>query len=84
MKNHVQYENTLAKVAKNYNPKDCISKNLSIKMIEEFIVQNQREYEKEQGYLNDLDYAYYICNSVVNSILNQVSKNESLREKRAS
>lgn len=84
IKNHVQYENTLAKVAKSYNQKDNINRNLSIEMIQEFIVENQREYEKEQGYLNDLDYAYYICNSVVNSILNQVSRNEYLREKRAS
>lgn len=84
MKNHVQYENTLAKIAKSYIPNDSLNRDLSIDTMEEFIVKNQREYEKAEGYVNDLEYAYYICNSIVNSILNQVSRNEYLRQKRAS
>ena len=84
MKNHVIYENKLAKAAKSYKPTDEIHRNLSVDMVETFIKQNLKKYEKNKGFENDLDFSYYVCNSVVNSILEQVSQNEYARSRRAS
>lgn len=84
MKNHVIYENKLAKAAKSYTPKDEMHRNLSVDMVEIFITKNLEKYEKDKGFENDLDFSYYVCNSVVNLILEQVSQNEYARSRRAS
>ena len=40
-------------------------------------------YEENKGYKNDLVYAYYVCNSIINAILNQNIKNEYLKMEKA-
>lgn len=83
MKKHVLYEKRLAKVAKSFIPGTYMDMNLSVMDIRQFIEKHQKGYKKTTSFSNDLDYAYFICNTVVNAILNQVTLNEYLREKRA-
>lgn len=82
MKKHVTYEKNLSRVAKKYKPAYYIDNNLEIMNIESFILTNLERYKLNEGYKNDLDYAYYICNSVMEVILNQVMKNEYIKERK--
>ena len=49
--------------------------------LEEFIVAHQRQYEKEESFRNDLAYSFFICNSVINMVLNEVYINEYASQK---
>ena len=82
MKKHVTYEKNLAKVAKIYKPSYYIDEELEITDIKSFITSNLEKYKNSKGYKNDLDYAYFICNSVINVILNEVMKNEYIKERK--
>lgn len=81
MKKHVVYEKNLAKFAKLYKFKSYIDSNLSLEDLEEFIVVHQRQYEKEESFRNDLEYSFFICNSVINMVLNEVYINEYASQK---
>ncbi len=83
MKKHVLYEKKLAKFAKLYKPKSYINSNLSLSDIEDFIVEHLEKYKKEESFKNDLSYAYFICNSVMNAILNEVYVNSRTQQRRA-
>ena len=83
MKKHVLYEKRLAKFAKLYRPKSYINSDLSLSDIEDFIVKNQEKYKKEESFRNDLSYSYFICNSVMNMILNEVYMNSRIQQRRA-
>ena len=84
IKKHVLYEKGLAKEAKSFITKVHIDSNLSVINIKEFIEKHQKEYEKKTSFKNDLEYSCFICNSVINAILNQVALNEYLSENKAS
>ena len=60
-------------------PVDC--KITSIIEMAKPITELVEKYKNSKGYKNDLDYAYFICNSVINVILNEVMKNEYIKEK---
>ncbi|MDS0528419.1 zinc dependent phospholipase C family protein [Clostridium sp. SHJSY1] len=75
LKKHVTYEQKLAKMAKDFYFSELIDENLSIEDVEDFVKYNVREYGKAEGYEKDLIYSALVCNSVVNSILNQVIEN---------
>ena len=81
MKKHISYENQLAKFIKQVNITNYINDDLRIKDIKGFIDINLKKYEKNTGYINDLSYSYYICNSVINTILNVVVMNEYKNDK---
>ena len=81
MKKHVVYEKNLAKFAKLYQFKSYIDSNLSLEDLEEFIVAHQRQYEKGESFRNDLEYSFFICNSVINMVLNEVYINEYASQK---
>lgn len=81
MKKHVVYEKNLAKFAKLYKFKSYIDSNLSLEDLEEFIVAHQRQYEKGESFRNDLEYSFFICNSVINMVLNEVYINEYASQK---
>lgn len=83
IKRHVKYENTLAKIAKAYVPIGRMDANLQLNEINEFIINNIKEYEKEKGYVRDLEYSHFVCNSIVNLILNEIYMNEYNKERRA-
>lgn len=76
VKNHVKYEKDLAKVAKHFNSKKCTTSNINVQNIKKFIYDLQEQYDGSFDCKNDLTYAYYVCGSVVNMILNKVFLNE--------
>ncbi|MBD7912929.1 MULTISPECIES: zinc dependent phospholipase C family protein [Clostridium] len=76
LKKHVSYEQKLSKIAKDFNFVELIDENLLIEDIEMFIKYNMEEYSEVEGYEKDLLYSAFICNSIVNSVLNQVIENE--------
>ena len=83
MKKHVIYENTLAKIAKVYNPPYKVCDEISVEEIEKFIINKQVEYSRDKGFLNDLEFSYLVCNSIISMIVNQVEKNEYFKQRRA-
>ena len=76
MKKHMQYENGLAKFIKEFENSNYIDSNLSVNDIREFIDVNLERYEDKIGYRNDLNFAYYVCNSILNTMLNTIFMNE--------
>lgn len=83
MKKHVSYENELAKVAKVYKPIEYIEEDIDLDRVEDFILEKLEIYQLNKGYKNDLVYAYFVCNSIINAILNKNIKNEYLKMKKA-
>lgn len=79
MKEHVLYEKDLSKVAREFKSKSDIERNINSKEIESYILNLQVEYEKVMEYDNDLEFAYYVCQSVINMILDEVIINENTR-----
>ncbi|MGL5086211.1 MAG: zinc dependent phospholipase C family protein [Clostridium sp.] len=79
MKEHVLYEKDLSKVAKEFKIRKDMQRNLKPKDIEEYILNLQKDYEAVMEYDNDLDFAYYVCQSVINMILDEVIINENIR-----
>lgn len=84
LKKHVIYEKVLAAVAKKYKPIPYIYSNLKVEDIEKFIVYHQLKYQRKVSYTNDLTFSYFVCNSIINCILNQVVINEYNREEKVS
>lgn len=75
-KSHVQYEVILGRIAKNYVfDASCSESNLNINYVGNFVNKNLREYEKVKGFEADIIFAQYVCNSVVQSILENVCAN---------
>lgn len=79
MKEHVMYEKDLSKVAKEFKIRKDIERSINSEDIRAYILYLQNEYEKVMEYDNDLDFAYYVCQSVINMILDEVMINESLK-----
>ena len=80
MKEHVIYEKDLSKVAKEFKIRKDIEKNINSEEIRSYIIYLQEEYEKVMDYNNDLDFAYYVCQSVINMILDEVMINENIKK----
>lgn len=77
VKHHMLYENKLSKLAKNFKPTGIIYTNIESSNIREFILQLQEQYDGTLDYYNDLTFSYYVCDSVLNMILNNVFLNNS-------
>lgn len=75
IKEHMKYEQQLAKLAKEFKPSNIINTNLNIENIESFIVDMKGQYDGMLDYKNDLIFSYYICNSVLNMVLDDVFNN---------
>ena len=80
MKEHVMYEKDLSRVAKEFKIRKDIERSINSKEIRSYIMDLQQEYEKVMEYNNDLDFAYYVCQSVINMILDEVLINEKIKE----
>lgn len=80
MKDHVMYEKDLSKVAKEFKIRKDIEKSINSDEIRNYIMYLQDEYEKVMDYDNDLDFAYYVCQSVINMILDEVMINEEIKK----
>lgn len=76
VKHHMSYENNLAKVAKNFKATGIISTNIEPSNVKEFIVQLQKQYDGSLDHHNDLTFSYYVCDSILNMILDNVFLND--------
>ena len=76
VKEHLMYEKNLDKVAKEYNFTD--EKNIEIKAenVVEFINEMLFQYENYSSYEHDLRYACYVCNTIMNMIIDNIIENE--------
>jgi hypothetical protein len=77
VKRHMLYENKLAKLSKNFKPTGIINTNIQPSNTKEFILQLQKQYDGILDYKNDLTFSYYVCDSVLNMILDNVFLNDS-------
>lgn len=80
MKEHVMYEKDLSKIAKEFKIRKDIERSINSQEIRSYIMDLQQEYEKVMEYNNDLDFAYYVCQSIINMILDEVLINEKIKE----
>ena len=76
VKEHLIYEKNLDNIAKEYN--FTAEKNTEIKptKVVEFLNEMLSEYESDSSYENDLRYACYVCNTIMNMIINNIIENE--------
>lgn len=81
VKQHMMYEQKLAKLCKTFKPTKIINTNINRENLEEFIEELQKQYDGIVNYNNDLTFAYYVCDSVINMVLNHVFSNKNLSGK---
>lgn len=80
MKIHVKYESNLTKVAKDYNLKNSRTRNIDD--IDEFFMKLYDEYKKNGNFeQNDLEYSAYICNTILNYILEKIIENTARKQR---
>jgi hypothetical protein len=77
VKQHMMYENKLAKLAKDFKQTGIINTNIEPSNVKEFIVQLQKQYDGILDYQNDLTFSYYVCDSVLNMVLENVFVNDN-------
>ena len=82
-KKHVSYEKMLSRYAKDFKFDNLLCDFLDIKDIREFISENIKYYEECIHISSDLVYASFVCNSIVNTVFNEIGKN-SFSERRVS
>ncbi|MGL4772386.1 MAG: zinc dependent phospholipase C family protein [Clostridium sp.] len=82
MKDHIFYEKRLAQISKIYVP--IRVKGVYIDDVENFIKELQVQYSKKKSYIRDLDYAYFVCNSIVNYVVNAIKINTKLSVRKVS
>ena len=81
MKKHILYERELSKASKDYNFTN--NHYLSVQIVDEyslreFINKTLELYSKDFGMERDLSFSYYVSDTIVNYILDNVIKNSSL------
>ena len=77
VKHHMMYEKKLAKLAKDFELTGIINTDIEPGNVKSFILQLQKQYDGSLDYHNDLTFSYYVCDSVLNMILNNVFINEN-------
>ncbi|WP_341422846.1 zinc dependent phospholipase C family protein [Clostridium cavendishii] len=78
MNKHIKYERELDLVAKEYLVKNEREIIVTGRTAKDFIDKLQVEYNSKKDYINDLEYASYVCNSIVNYILDNVIYNSNV------
>lgn len=81
MNKHVRYEKELARIAKDFKLLDDRIKIFGYYNLEQFILDTHKLYLKSESYENDLLFATYICNSVVQYIIDSIEFNSSVASK---
>ncbi|MGL4654284.1 MAG: zinc dependent phospholipase C family protein [Sarcina sp.] len=81
MNKHVRYEKELAGIAKQLELSDDRIKIFGYYNIEQFILDTHKLYLKSESYENDLMFATYICNSVVQYIIDSIEFNSNVATK---
>ena len=74
-KKHVIYEKDLQSIAKDTNFKTLEKTSIHNIGVEEFFNKLYKEYVKKEDFENDLFFSTYMCNSVVDNILNCILDN---------
>ncbi|GKX65094.1 zinc dependent phospholipase C family protein [Inconstantimicrobium mannanitabidum] len=74
-KRHVQYEVVLGRMAENYRYNSYKNMNIDIAKVADFINAMLIEYNTVKGFEADIIFAQYVCNSVVNTVLQRVKVN---------
>ena len=74
-KKHVIYEKDLQSIAKDTNFKTLEKTSIHQIGVEEFFNKLYKEYVKKEDFENDLFFSTYMCNSVVDYILNCILDN---------
>ena len=74
-KKHVIYEKDLQSIAKDTNFKTLEKTSIHHIGVEEFFNKLYKEYVKKEDFENDLFFSTYMCNSVVDYILNCILDN---------
>ena len=78
MNKHVRYEKELSNFAKLFDFSDDRIKILGYYNIKKFIKDTHKLYLKSESYANDLVFAAYICNSVVQYVMDSIEFNSSV------
>ena len=76
MKPHIMYERELSRIAKNYKIDVIKNSRVKIDNVRYFIDETLKLYATEESYINDLNFAYYVCSNVFNMIIESVIENE--------
>lgn len=76
MRPHVSYERELLKISKSYKASVIKNSGLTLDNVRKFIDGTLELYSKKQSFENDLNFAYYVCSSVVDMIIESVVQNE--------
>ena len=82
-KRHVSYEKMLSKYAREFKFDNLVCDFLDIRDIRVFISENIKYYEECSHISSDLVYASFVCNSIVNTVFNEIGNN-SFSKKRVS
>ena len=77
MKKHISYETELNSIAKETNLKQFKGESINYKSFEDFFKNIYNEYQKILDHKNDLFFSTYVCNSVINYILDSILKNST-------
>lgn len=75
MNKHIAYEKELSIVARESNLKKFKGDNIEANSFREFFNSIYVEYQSKTEYKNDLLFSNYVCNSVVDYILNAILSN---------
>lgn len=77
MKEHLQYETELSLIAKKTDLLCFKGDAITHDRFEDFFTDMYKQYVNEQNHENDLRFSTYVCNSVVNYILDSILKNST-------
>lgn len=75
MKKHITYETELNTIALETNLKAFKGENINYKSFDDFFKAIYNEYQNLLDHRNDLFFSTYMCNSVINYILDSILKN---------
>ena len=75
MKKHIAYETELDTIAKEINLSKFTGDNIKYNSFSEFFYSLYNEYQLILDHRNDLLFSVYVCNSVINYILDCILKN---------
>lgn len=75
MKKHMAYEKELSIMAKEIDLSQFKGDAITHDSFEDFFYELYNEYVKKLDYKNDLMFSSYMCNSVINYILDSILKN---------
>lgn len=77
MKDHMLYEKRLAKKTKTFIPGGILTTKINPNATKDFLINLQKQYDGVIDFNNDLTFSYYVCESILNMILDNVWNNQN-------